>query len=59
MEKKYYEGIDGTNIPYLEFLSKRGDIKKNIIIIHGMENIFIDTKSSLNFYLLMDTMFMC
>ena len=36
MEKKYYEGIDGTNIPYLEFLSKRGDIKKNIIIIHGM-----------------------
>ena len=36
MGKKYYEGIDGLNIPYLEVLSKRGDIKKNIVIIHGM-----------------------
>ena len=36
MEKKYYEDVDGLNIPYLEFTSKRGDMKKNIIIIHGM-----------------------
>lgn len=36
MERKYFKGYDGENIPYLYFESSRKDNNNNIVIFHGM-----------------------